>query len=377
MAQKAAVSSDAPDAKQIASQSAFCLLRIKEDGNFLEVYRRLYAKKDICACDAVREYYDIVIRLNCKSNEQEGFILSNVMGIQDVREAVCLPVLNPEKDRTIETAMCEYEIENGLNRQDYCPERGEDMFLAYVLVEVEKGRLPEVYPRLYFTEGVVSCDITDGPYNLVLLLQSRSFTDLEQILVEDIRSVQGISRTRMLQVTNLFDWVKGSQGGEPVFPRINRELWRFRGEPGQIIPLLQSAQDSYGYVPEVAIKNISGVTGRPESEIYGVITFYKQFRLRPLGKYLVRLCDGTACHVNNSKMLRGVVEDELKLEGGEDTTSDGLFTLEPVACLGCCSLAPVVMVNETTHASLTAKKVRSILRNYRAEGKTAAQGKGE
>lgn len=170
--------------------------------------------------------------------------------------------------------------------------------------------------------------------------------------------------------------VESSDGERTTYPRLNHELWRYRGEPGQLIPLLQAAQESYGYISETAIRYISGVMQETESEIYGVVTFYKQFRLRPLGKYLVRLCDGTACHVNNAKMLRAVIEDTLQLESG-DTTEDGLFTLDPVACLGCCSLAPVVMVNDQTHGRLTPKKLRTILRNYRNEGLAATRGEKE
>ncbi len=151
-------------------------------------------------------------------------------------------------------------------------------------------------------------------------------------------------------------------------PRLNAELWRYRHEPGRLIPLLQSAQETYGYVSEMAIRYISGVTGIPESEIYGVITFYKQFRLRPLGKYLIRLCDGTACHVNNSKMLMDIVEDELQLDG-TDTTEDGLFTLQFVACLGCCSLSPVVMINDQTYGRLTPQRLRQILKKYKKDQK--------
>lgn len=151
-------------------------------------------------------------------------------------------------------------------------------------------------------------------------------------------------------------------------PRLNAELWRYHHEPGQLIPLLQSAQETYGYVSEMAMRYISGVTGIPESEIYGVITFYKQFRLRPLGKYLIRLCDGTACHVNNSKMLKDIVEDELQFEG-MDTTADGLFTLQFVACLGCCSLSPVVMINDQTYGRLTPQKLRQILKKYKKNEK--------
>jgi NADH-quinone oxidoreductase subunit E len=158
----------------------------------------------------------------------------------------------------------------------------------------------------------------------------------------------------------------------PNVPKLNYDLWRYRGEPGQLIPLLQTAQDSYGYVSETAITYISGVTGIPESEIYGVITFYKQFRLRPLGRYLVRICDGTACHVNDARLLAEVLEDELHLESG-DTTEDGLFTVQPVACLGCCSLAPVMMVNDETYGRLTPQAVRRIIKRYRKDGNADAK----
>jgi len=160
-------------------------------------------------------------------------------------------------------------------------------------------------------------------------------------------------------------------GEGPRVKRVNLDLWRYRGQPGQLIPLLQAAQDTYSYISENTVKYISGVTGITEAEIYGVITFYKQFRLRPLGKYLIRLCDGTACHVNNAKMLREIVEDELKLTSS-DTTEDGLFTLQPVACLGCCSLAPVIMVNDETYGRLTPQSLRKVLKQYQKKGKAAA-----
>ncbi len=154
-----------------------------------------------------------------------------------------------------------------------------------------------------------------------------------------------------------------NSGESKNFPKINTDLWNYEGEKGQLIPLLQSAQESYGYISETSIRYISGVTGVPEAEIYGVITFYKQFRLKPLGKYLIRLCDGTACHVNNAKQLKEIIEDELALTNG-DTTEDGKFTLSPVACLGCCSLAPVVMINDKTYGRLTPQKLRKILKKY-------------
>lgn len=141
-------------------------------------------------------------------------------------------------------------------------------------------------------------------------------------------------------------------------------LWKYDGAPGELIPLLQSAQEHFGYIPRRAINYIAGVTGIPESEIYGVITFYSQFRLLPMGKYVIRVCAGTACHVSGAKLIRETIEDELGIEVG-DTTEDGLFTLNTVACIGCCSLAPVIMINNDTHGRLTPASARKIIRNYR------------
>jgi NADH-quinone oxidoreductase subunit E len=147
-------------------------------------------------------------------------------------------------------------------------------------------------------------------------------------------------------------------------------LWRYAGAPGELIPLLQSAQEHFGYVPRRAIKHIAEVTNIPESSVYGVITFYSQFRLQPMGKYVIRVCAGTACHVSGSKMLIETAQDELGIEVG-DTTADGSFTLFTVACLGCCSLAPVMMVNDETHGRLTPAAVRRILRGYRRKAQSS------
>jgi NADH-quinone oxidoreductase subunit E len=144
----------------------------------------------------------------------------------------------------------------------------------------------------------------------------------------------------------------------------NHRLWRYDGAPGELIPLLQSAQNHFGYVPRRAIRYISGVTDVPESEVYGVITFYNQFRLRPMGRHAIRVCCGTACHVAGSRMLLDSLQEELGVETGE-TTEDGLFTLLTVACLGCCSLAPVMMVDDETQGRLTAASVRKIIRGIR------------
>lgn len=143
-------------------------------------------------------------------------------------------------------------------------------------------------------------------------------------------------------------------------------LWRYDGAPGELIPLLQSAQEHFGYIPRRAIKYISEATGAPESTIYGVITFYSQFRLQPMGKRQVRLCCGTACHVAGAPTLLDTLRDELGVEEN-GTTEDGLFTLFSVACLGCCSLAPAMMINDETYGSLTPAKARKIIRKIRRE----------
>ena len=130
---------------------------------------------------------------------------------------------------------------------------------------------------------------------------------------------------------------------------------------GSLITILQNAQDIYGYLPKEAIERVSEETGIAASEILGVATFYTQFRFAPVGKYLIMLCQGTACHVNSSELILQTIKDELKIEDGQ-TTEDGIFSLKCVACLGCCSLSPVMMINEDTYGSLTPDKTRKILR---------------
>ncbi|NJD22839.1 MAG: NADH-quinone oxidoreductase subunit NuoE [Melioribacter sp.] len=151
-------------------------------------------------------------------------------------------------------------------------------------------------------------------------------------------------------------------------PNFKIDLVNKRHQNGSLIPLLQTAQDSYGYIPEKIIYYISELVGIPAAEIYGVITFYSQFRLKPLGKNLIRICEGTACHVNGAKSILTALQDELGITVGE-TTDDGIFSLQSVACLGCCSLAPVVMINDATHGNLTMDKIKKILKKYKTEEK--------
>jgi NADH-quinone oxidoreductase E subunit len=131
---------------------------------------------------------------------------------------------------------------------------------------------------------------------------------------------------------------------------------------GALIPLLQMVQQEVGYLPKVSIGLLSARLGVPESRIYGVVTFYAQFHLKPRGKYIVRVCQGTACHVRGGKIILQAVEDQLGIKPG-DTTGDLLFTLERVACLGACGLAPTMIVNDDTYGRLTPAKAQKILDN--------------
>ncbi|MBR7060914.1 MAG: NADH-quinone oxidoreductase subunit NuoE [Eubacterium sp.] len=133
---------------------------------------------------------------------------------------------------------------------------------------------------------------------------------------------------------------------------------------GSLITILQKTQDIYGYLPKEAIDLISEKTNIATSEIMGVGTFYTQFRFEPVGKYLIMLCQGTACHVNSSELILQTIKDELGIDDGQ-TTKDGLFSLKCVACLGCCSLSPVMMINDDTYGSLTPDKTKKILKELR------------
>ena len=134
--------------------------------------------------------------------------------------------------------------------------------------------------------------------------------------------------------------------------------------PGSLIAILQKTQDVYGYLPEDVLDYIAEKTGTPIATIMGVASFYAQFRMEPVGKYFIMLCQGTACHVNGSQLISKAVCDELGIEDGQ-TTEDGMFSLKHVACLGCCSLSPVMMVNGQAYGSLTPDKARKVLRNLR------------
>jgi NADH-quinone oxidoreductase subunit E len=150
-------------------------------------------------------------------------------------------------------------------------------------------------------------------------------------------------------------------------------LDKYKNIEGSLIAILQKSQEIYGYLPMDVIEHIAEETGIKPAKVLGVATFYTQFRFDPVGKYLIMLCQGTACHVNGSSRIESAITEELGIQDGE-TTQDGLFTLKNVACLGCCSLSPVMMINGETYGTLTPERTKDILRDIvDIEGKEVAQ----
>lgn len=147
---------------------------------------------------------------------------------------------------------------------------------------------------------------------------------------------------------------------------LNPLIEKYKGKKGNLIPLLQGTQDIFGYIPKEAFEKIAAETGLRLSDMYGVATFYAQFRLNPVGKHIVKICHGTACHVQNAKDVTDALKEALNVEDG-GTTEDGLFTLESVACLGCCSLAPVMMIGDETYGKLGGNEAVKIVKNIRIQ----------
>jgi len=134
----------------------------------------------------------------------------------------------------------------------------------------------------------------------------------------------------------------------------------YEGKRENVIPILQKVQEEYTYLPEHLMAEIADYTRVPPSDIYGVATFYAQFRFTPTGENIISVCRGTACHVRGAPRIFEEVTDQLNLEG-EGTTEDQKFTVETVACVGCCALAPVLTINEEVHGDLTKQKVKKLV----------------
>ncbi len=153
----------------------------------------------------------------------------------------------------------------------------------------------------------------------------------------------------------------GNQANQ--FSELKEVLEKYRNVKGALIPILQETQNLYGYLSKEVLEHIAVQIDIPISHIYGVVTFYSQFHLNPRGRNIIRVCQGTACHVRGAKAILKTLEDQLHIAAGT-TTEDLRFTLETVACIGACGLAPVLMVNDDTHGRLTPESIPAILARY-------------
>jgi len=142
---------------------------------------------------------------------------------------------------------------------------------------------------------------------------------------------------------------------------------KYPANRGSLIPILQDIQEKLGYLSEEAVEELERLMGISVNEIYGVATFYTQFRFSPPGQHRIQSCQGTACHVRGGRQILTELEKRLRITAGQ-TTADGQFDLERVACLGCCALAPVLAVDGKVHAQMTTKKIPAIISRYADEG---------
>lgn len=150
------------------------------------------------------------------------------------------------------------------------------------------------------------------------------------------------------------------------FSYIDTILKKYSNPEESLIAVLQDVQGVDGYISRESVEYLTEKTGIPSSRIMGVASFYAGFRLKPVGKYRIMVCMGTACHVNGSQRIGDTVKRVLGIEEG-DVTEDGLFSWEEVACLGCCSISPAMMINDTAYGNLTQEKVASIIEKIREE----------
>jgi len=148
---------------------------------------------------------------------------------------------------------------------------------------------------------------------------------------------------------------------------VDEMIEQYGTDTSAAIPILLGLQERYRYLPIDALRYVTEKTEATPDQVYGVATFYGQFRLEPVGEHIVRVCHGTACHVRGAVSIDQVVCDSLGLTDGADTTEDYNYTLEKVACLGCCSLSPVMMIDNQVYGSLTRKKVQRIFKKLGRE----------
>ncbi len=156
------------------------------------------------------------------------------------------------------------------------------------------------------------------------------------------------------------------QPQDPPPPELIAILDKYRGKPDALITVLEEIQHHYGYLPRKQLEHTARELGFPMSRVFGVATFYNLFQFSPPGRYQVRVCKGTACHVGHSEEILSYLKEKLNIDEDE-TSADGVFTLQTVACVGACSLAPIVVVNERTYARTTPEKMWEALEHLREE----------
>lgn len=158
--------------------------------------------------------------------------------------------------------------------------------------------------------------------------------------------------------------VEGKSEMEGLFSAMGKQ---FHGKAEDLIPMLQRVQRVLGFLPEPALLEIARLTRLSTAKVFGTATFYSQFRLQPVGKYIIRVCRGTACHVKGSDRILDYLQDYLRIFPGQ-TTPDGLFTVETVACFGSCALAPILVVNDSVYGSVNRAKALKLLEDLKAKG---------
>ena len=146
---------------------------------------------------------------------------------------------------------------------------------------------------------------------------------------------------------------------------LDRAIEEFGREEKSLIAILQAAQEAYRYLPKEIFPYLAEKLNVSEAKIFGVVTFYENFSLDQKGKYVIKVCDGTACHVRHSVPVLNELRKQLGLKDGQKTTDDLMFTVETVSCLGACGLAPVMMVNETVYSAMTPEKVREVIKSIK------------
>lgn len=323
-------------------RSLLGMLRCSPGASHEALFAALSGRPDVKACLTVRGPWDLVVRFDAEP-------ANGLQAELEAQDGVAWAQLVP----------AEAVAPSG---QPGGPAR------AIALLDVAAGQAAAVVQQLRELSALEGLDVGVTQDHVLLQLRAPAYPALEQVLAEVLPGLDGVLRVSGAQVLR-FDDMPEAGPAAGLHP-LQRALWRYRPGHGELIPLLQLTQDTFGYVPEWSVELIAATTGVSVSEIFGIVTFYAQFRLAPLGRYVIRQCQGTACHVNGAKELQDVMEDALGIELGQ-TDDQGLFTFEKVACLGCCSLAPVLTINEDTHGRLDPAKLRRIIRQYRKKSKQA------